>query len=134
MTRSSPSIRTARMISPTGRAVDIPIENGFVGMVDREHFDEFLRAAPPCDGADRLTGTFPADRARCGRHPCRLARQGHGRGAAQPTKLVIGADGARSVVARAEVPGGDKIPYVIAYHEIIEAPDPRPITTPTAAT
>ena len=22
----------------------------------------------------------------------------------------------------AEVPGGDKIPYVIAYHEIIEAP------------
>ena len=35
-------ITTARMISPTGRAVDIPIENGFVGMVDREHFDEFL--------------------------------------------------------------------------------------------
>ena len=37
-------ITTARMISPTGRRVDIPIENGFVGMVDREHFDEFLRA------------------------------------------------------------------------------------------
>ena len=36
-------IQTARMISPTQRAVDIPIENGFVGMVDREHFDEFLR-------------------------------------------------------------------------------------------
>ncbi len=38
-------INTARMISPTGRQVDIPIENGFVGMVDREHFDEFLRTA-----------------------------------------------------------------------------------------
>ncbi|MEL7177665.1 MAG: geranylgeranyl diphosphate reductase, partial [Pseudomonadota bacterium] len=40
------------------------------------------------------------------------------------TKLVIGADGARSDVARAEVPGGDTIPYVIAYHEIIKAPEP----------
>ena len=39
-----------------------------------------------------------------------------------PTKLVIGADGARSNVAKTEVPGGDKIPYVIAYHEIIKAP------------
>ena len=45
-----------------------------------------------------------------------------GRSAAALTKLVIGADGARSGVARAEVPGGDKIPYVIAYHEIIKAP------------
>jgi geranylgeranyl reductase len=35
---------------------------------------------------------------------------------------VIGADGARSNVARQEVPGGDRIPYVIAYHEIIAAP------------
>jgi hypothetical protein len=39
------------------------------------------------------------------------------------THLVRGADGARSNVARAEVPGGDTIPYVIAYHEIIAAPD-----------
>ena len=36
---------------------------------------------------------------------------------------MIGADGARSDVARDEVPGGDRIPYVIAYHEIIEAPE-----------
>ena len=36
-------ISTARMISPTGRAVDIAIENGFVGMVDREDFDEYLK-------------------------------------------------------------------------------------------
>jgi geranylgeranyl reductase len=37
-------------------------------------------------------------------------------------KAVIGADGARSNVARQEVPGGDRIPYVIAYHEIIRTP------------
>jgi geranylgeranyl reductase len=36
---------------------------------------------------------------------------------------VIGADGARSAVARAEVPGGQDIPYVIAYHEIVRAPE-----------
>ena len=36
-------VTTARMVSPTNRSVDIPIENGYVGMVDREEFDEFLR-------------------------------------------------------------------------------------------
>ena len=51
-------ISTARMISPTGRHVDIPIENGFVGMVDREHFDEFLRARAGHAGAKRVTGTY----------------------------------------------------------------------------
>ena len=35
-----------------------------------------------------------------------------------PTKLVIGADGAKSKVGRAEVPGADKVPLVFAYHEI----------------
>jgi len=37
---------------------------------------------------------------------------------------VIGADGALSQVAANEVAGGDEIPYVIAYHEIIAAPEP----------
>jgi geranylgeranyl reductase len=49
-------ITTARMISPTGRRVDIPIENGFVGMVDREHFDEFLRPAPKGPGRSASPG------------------------------------------------------------------------------
>jgi geranylgeranyl diphosphate/geranylgeranyl-bacteriochlorophyllide a reductase len=122
-------ITTARMISPTGRMVDIPIENGFVGMVDREHFDEYLRAAPR-GGGRALTGTFLRIERDKRRHPCRLARQGVGRGTPVGHALVIGADGARSVVARAEVPGGSKIPYVIAYHEIIAAP-PRPTMIPT---
>ena len=37
-------------------------------------------------------------------------------------RLIIGADGARSNVARSEIPDGTNIPYVIAYHEIISAP------------
>ncbi|HJL22803.1 MAG TPA: FAD-dependent oxidoreductase, partial [Polyangiaceae bacterium LLY-WYZ-15_(1-7)] len=35
-------IRSARMVSPSRRRVDMPIEGGFVGMVDREVFDEYL--------------------------------------------------------------------------------------------
>ena len=116
-------INTARMISPTQRAVDIPIENGFVGMVDREHFDEFLRVRATKAGAHRNTGTFK-----------RLEREDEktfvvyrdkvsGNEMRLQTKYVIGADGARSNVAKQAVPGGDDIPYVIAYHEIIKAPD-----------
>jgi len=33
--------RYARMISPRDNQVDIPIENGFVGMVNRDEFDEW---------------------------------------------------------------------------------------------
>ena len=115
-------IQTARMISPTQRAVDIPIENGFVGMVDREHFDEFLRNRAAGSGAIRLTGTFEKiERDDSGTHVL-YRDKASGEKRRVTTKLVIGADGARSGVAKAEVPGGDKIPYVIAYHEIIKAP------------
>lgn len=115
-------ITTARMISPTGRKVDIPIENGFVGMVDREDFDEFLRARAEGAGAVRATGTYlRIERDATG--PRVIYRDKlSGEERALACKLVIGADGARSLVARTEVPGGDRIPYVIAYHEIIEAP------------
>lgn len=116
-------INTARMVSPTARHVDIPIENGYVGMVDREHFDEFLRVRAATAGADRHTGTF-----------LRIERSEQGTWVVYRdkttreeislrTKLIIGADGARSDVARAEIPGGSTIPYVIAYHEIIKAPE-----------
>jgi len=115
-------IATARMISPTGRAVDIPIENGYVGMVDRDQFDEFLRERAARHGAERLTGTFlRIERDATG--PSVVWRdKATGEERKTRTRLVIGADGARSNVAKAEVPGGDKIPYVIAYHEIIAAP------------
>ncbi len=115
-------VNTARMISPTQRHVDIPIENGYVGMVDREHFDEFLRARAKQAGAHRYTGTFTRiERDADGTHVI-FRDKISGNEQRLTTKLVIGADGARSGVGRAEVPGGDTIPYVIAYHEIIEAP------------
>jgi geranylgeranyl reductase len=123
-------ITTARMISPTGRAVDIPIENGYVGMVDREDFDEFLRERAANHGANRLTGTFlRIERDVEGTHVV-WRDKATGEEQRSATTLVIGADGARSNVARAEVPGGDKIPYVIAYHEIIKAPPANDVYDP----
>lgn len=116
-------VNTARMISPTQRHVDIPIENGYVGMVDREHFDEFLRARAKTAGAHRYTGTFVRiDRDDSGTHVV-FRDKISGNEQRLTTRLIIGADGARSKVGAQEVPGGDTIPYVIAYHEIIEAPE-----------
>ena len=46
------------MVSPKRRHVDIPIENGFVGMVDREEFDEFLRDRAASHGVTVLRGAF----------------------------------------------------------------------------
>ncbi len=115
-------ITTARMISPTGRKVDIPIENGFVGMVDREGFDEFLRVRAVRAGAVRATGSYLRIERDAGGTHVVYRDKASGNERRLTCKLVIGADGARSNVARAEVPGGDRIPYVIAYHEIIEAP------------
>ena len=115
-------VNTARMISPSFREVDIPIENGFVGMVDREHFDEFLRTRAAEKGAYRLTGTFQKiDRS--GNFPkIHYKDKLSGKKETILARLVIGADGARSNVARSEIPNGTDIPYVIAYHEIISAP------------
>ena len=113
-------IATARMISPSRRSVDIAIENGFVGMVDRERFDEFLRRRAEAAGAVRIGGTFlRIERDEAGTH---VVWREAGSERRLPTTLVIGADGARSKVARQEVPGGQDIPYVIAYHEIIRPP------------
>ena len=115
----------ARMISPQAVEVDIPIEGGFVGMVDREHFDEWLRTRAASHGAERRTGSFE-----------RLSRDDDGisvvhfsadGGAAQVrARAVIGADGARSQVAQQAVPGADKGRFVFAYHEIIAVPDETP--------
>ena len=115
-------VNVARMISPTQRHVDIHIEGGYVGMVDREQFDDFLRARAVSAGAVRLTGTYlRLERDTGGTHVV-YRDKASGAETRVTAKLVIGADGARSNVAKTEVPGGDKIPYVIAYHEIIAAP------------
>jgi geranylgeranyl reductase len=123
---------SARMISPADAKVDIPIENGYVGMVDRDQFDEWLRERAASHGAVRRTGTFEKlDRDADGTAIVRFkARNGHERGEGEPmavrAKAVIGADGARSEVARQALPGLET-QYVFAYHEIVKAPaDPGP--------
>ena len=119
--------RSARMISPADVKVDIPIDNGFVGMVDREHFDEWLRARAAEAGAERRTGSYE-----------KLTRDADGMavvnyhvrgesGARLPmavrARAVIGADGARSGVARDAVPGAKNVECVFAYHEIVRKPE-----------
>ena len=101
-------IRCARMISPTGRAVDIHIEGGYVGMVDRADFDEYLRDRAAMHGAQRLTGTFLRVERDAKGTLVVWRDKASGEERRSRTRVVIGADGARSGVARAEVPGGDK--------------------------
>ena len=68
---------SARMVSPADVKVDIPIENGFVGMVDREKFDEWLRQRAAASGAVRRAAAhrqLRAALARCRRHEHRALR------------------------------------------------------------
>jgi geranylgeranyl diphosphate/geranylgeranyl-bacteriochlorophyllide a reductase len=116
----------ARIVSPSHRCVDMPITGGYVGMVDRDSFDEWLRERARNAGAVRREGTFK-----------RLTRDLDGgavvhlfaRNRSDPdpstqvrARAVIGADGALSAVARQCVPGGARVPYVFAYHEIVRLP------------
>ncbi len=122
-------VTSARMIAPSNAGVDMPIENGYVGMVDREHFDEWLRIRAVESGAHRLKGTFDD-----------LTRDVDGTALVhiQPKHddalplairagMVIGADGAVSGVARIAMPEVGRVPFVFAYHEIVRAPaEPMP--------
>jgi geranylgeranyl reductase len=113
--------RGAKIFAPSGRAEAMPIgENGYVGMVDRDAFDEYLRARAAENGAIRVTGSFE-----------RISRDdgativhytANGRPETLVARLIVGADGAVSAVARAEVKEAAKPHYVFAYHEIIRAP------------
>jgi len=120
--------RSARMVSPADVKVDIPIENGFVGMVDREHFDEFLRERAVQGGAQRQTGTFEkitrdSDGTALVHFQARQhSHRGEGVATTVRARAVIGADGARSGVARDAMPGLKEVDCVFAYHEIVRAP------------
>ena len=123
---------SARMVSPSDVKVDIPIENGFVGMVDREHFDEWLRERAEKSGAERRTGTFDRiERDDDGVAIVHYRAHGkgerhHGETVGVRARTIVGADGARSAVARQAVPGAKDTDYVFAYHEIVKAPEVRP--------
>jgi geranylgeranyl reductase len=115
----------ARMVSPHGRAVDIPIENGYVGMVDREVFDEWLRQRAVAAGAERLTGIFTAIDTDTRGGATVTYREGSSRSGRDVTikaRMVVGADGALSAVARSAIPCAKEARFVFAYHEIVESP------------
>jgi geranylgeranyl reductase len=138
-------VTAARMIAPSRTEVNMPISEGFVGMVDREHFDEWLRNRAALAGAERITGGFervervepagPAVRrgaskrarpARPGARPA-AALKVHLRGSdgqmhVVQTRAIVGADGAKSRVAQQCIDGYDKTKYVFAYHEIVASP------------
>jgi geranylgeranyl reductase len=117
---------SARMISPQNRKVDMPVgDGGWVGMVDRDVFDEWLRARAARNGADRRDGTFEAlERDADGTAIIAYRPKGSPRGS-EPvkvrTKMLIGCDGCNSAVARAALPD-EKLPFVAAYHEVIDSP------------
>jgi geranylgeranyl diphosphate/geranylgeranyl-bacteriochlorophyllide a reductase len=116
-------IDSARIISPSGRNADMPVEGSYVGMVDREHFDEYLRTRAAEAGATRVTGTYE-NATRDDDGTLRLHyKTKDGAEASVRTRLAIGADGALSKVGRDLVPAADKTKFVFAYHEIVERPD-----------
>jgi geranylgeranyl diphosphate/geranylgeranyl-bacteriochlorophyllide a reductase len=116
--------KSARIIAPSNKKVVMPVgDTGFVGMVDRDAFDEWLRNRAAEAGAVRVTGrceevddsdtivtlSFRSDRS------ADLQTV--------TARAVIGADGARSGVARQCIKGADKVPCVFAYHEVVEVPE-----------
>ena len=131
---------SARMISPKNNQVDIPIDNGFVGMVNREEFDEWLRERAAASGAVRRIGTFSrierdSDGVAVVHFEARVHAQKSGvksgdKSAVFAAKVrarsIIGADGARSEVARQTVRGAEHPKCVFAYHEIVRAPAVKP--------
>ncbi len=117
-------INSARMISPTDRTVDMPISNTFVGMVDRDAFDPWLRERAQKNGADLHIGVFKGlhydDSGIV--HLAFESKQGARGLQTVTTRCVIGADGARSTVGKQTIPCSAKLQWVMAYHEIVEAP------------
>ena len=120
--------KCARMISPKEKKVDMPIDNGFVGMVDREEFDEWLRERASSNGAVRKIGSFESVERFNGdlfvnfeeRESISSVNTKKNR---IKTKFIIGADGAHSKVGRQEISGAKLTKFVFAYHEIVKVPE-----------
>lgn len=116
-------VDSARMVSPANVAVDMPIEGGYVGMVDREKFDEWLRQRARSAGADLRSGSYQdIVRDTDGVPIVRYKARENGATVGLRTRAIIGADGAMSAVAKQCIPAARSIRYVAAYHEIVRMP------------
>jgi geranylgeranyl diphosphate/geranylgeranyl-bacteriochlorophyllide a reductase len=116
-------IDAARIVSPSGRLAHMPVDGSYVGMVDREQFDEYLRDRAAEVGATRITGSYTKS-TRDDDGTLRIHYElKDGSEASARTKLAIGADGALSKLGRDHIPDAHKTKLVFAYHEIVERPD-----------
>jgi geranylgeranyl reductase len=116
---------SARIVAPSERAVDMPIDGGYVGMVDRDVFDEWLRDRAALAGATRADGRYLDLVHDSGTGPGATLRYRDAAGGETRTihaHTVIGADGANSAIARDHVPRSDEGVFVAAYHEIVPTP------------
>jgi geranylgeranyl reductase len=115
-------VNGAKIVSPKSRNVHMKItaHDGYVGMVDRDVFDEFLRVRAADAGAERVVGTYERmERDAAGAATVHYTAPG-GEARRVRTRQVIGADGAISAVGRENI--GAHAPFVFAYHEVIRAP------------
>ena len=114
----------ARIVAPSEKEADMPIDGGYVGMVDRETFDEWLRERAVAAGVTRVSGTFEeVERDPDGVAVIRYEPKDGGEPIRARTRAVVGADGAKSKVAKQCVKGWNHVKYVFAYHEIVEVPE-----------
>lgn len=113
----------ARIIAPSGKKVSMEIGDiGYVGMVDRDVFDPWLRERARDAGAIYRKATFKSlNQNTDGTVTLTLSENGETE--TLSARMVIGADGANSAVRRAIFPPSAKPPYVFAYHEIVRTPD-----------
>ncbi len=115
---------SARIIAPSNKRVTMPVGDGFVGMVDRDEFDEWLRKRASKAGAVRTIG-------KCEKIEnddsgiATISFRGNRDGALQrvTARSVIGADGARSRVAQQCLKNAERVPCVFAYHEVVKVPE-----------
>ena len=118
-------IQSARMISPKEQKVDMPIDGTFVGMVDRDEFDPWLRQRAQHAGAELEIAAFKKLEYLDSNTIAvtYITKDADTETKTATARCVLGADGARSRVAKQGIPKYAEIPWVLAYHEIVEAPE-----------